>query len=154
MTYLKIVPVILILFICSGCLKMDVINEPVPELLLAERVCIIEDVDTRETYRTTMKSWLREQGIKAEVMPPDSTEDVCEWTLKYYGKWSWDIALYLADTRITAYHDGLEVGRVGLDIGQLDGYKWENGEKRIYKLMDMLSGRVDHYVLPSRKKKK
>ncbi|GKT37447.1 hypothetical protein ADUPG1_003385, partial [Aduncisulcus paluster] len=50
------------------------------------------------------------------------------------------VGLYLADAKITAYRDGSEAGRAWLNIGKLDGYKWEDGKVRIYKLMDMLSG--------------
>ncbi len=145
----------MVILCLSGCGKFDIIHEPVPEILQAEKVCIIDHVATRETFRTTLKQWLRQEGITPEMMPDDSGDDVCEWTLRYYGKWSWDVALYLADTQITAYHDGLEAGRVGMKIGQFDAYKWENGQERIFKLMDMLSGKVDQYKLnvPEKKNK-
>ncbi len=137
----------------GGCGKMDIINEPAPAILQADEVCIIDHVDTRETYRTALKKWFRKQGIKTSVFPEKAADDTCEWTIRYYGRWSWDIVVFLADTQITAYHDGVEAGRVGLVAGQLDTYKWEDGEERIFKLMDMLSGKTDHYVLPESKKK-
>nr|WP_239061090.1 Sbal_3080 family lipoprotein [Desulfovibrio sp. JC022] len=142
----------MILGLSAGCTSIEVVNEPVPEILEADKVCIIVHDDTRETFKTTLKEWLREQGITPDIYPQDSSEDVCEWTLKYEGRWSWIVALYLADAKITAYNDGYEAGRAWLEVGKWDGHKWEDGKGRIYKLMDMLSGKVDHYELPMKNK--
>ncbi len=145
----------MLLGLAAGCTSIDVINEPVPEILEADKVCIIVHDDTRETFKTTLKEWLIEQGVSPDIYPQDTSEDVCEWTLKYEGRWSWIVALYLADAKITAYHDGDEAGRAWLNVGKWDGYKWEDGKGRIYKLMDMLSGKADQYKLnvPDKKSK-
>ncbi|WP_421902039.1 Sbal_3080 family lipoprotein [Maridesulfovibrio sp.] len=150
MQYLKFYFVLVFLVVMAGCSSIDVVNEPVPEILQAEKVCIIEHDDTREAFKTTIKEWLREQGITPDVYPQGTSVDICEWTLEYEGRWSWMVGLYLADAKLTAYHDGSEAGRAWLDIGKWDGYKWEKGKVRIYKLLDMLSGKVDHYELPKK----
>ncbi|NDV27755.1 Sbal_3080 family lipoprotein [Desulfovibrio sp. JC010] len=139
---------LIVVVLVSGCTSIKVVNEPVPEILQADKVCIIVHDDTREVFKTTLKEWLREQGITPDVYPQETSVDVCEWTLEYEGRWSWVVALYLADAKITAYHDGAEAGRAWLEIGKWDGHKWEGGKQRIRKLMDMLSGKVDHYELP------
>lgn len=150
--YFKFFFIFTFLGFVAGCTSLEIVNEPVPEILEADKVCIIVHDDTREAFKTTIKEWLREQGITPDVYPQDSSEDICEWTLTYEGRWSWIVALYLADAKITAYHDGYEAGRAWLDIGKWDGYKWENGKQRIYKLLDLLSGKVDHYAMPMKDK--
>ncbi|MFW5498799.1 MULTISPECIES: Sbal_3080 family lipoprotein [unclassified Maridesulfovibrio] len=152
MQYLKLYFVVLILGGMAGCSSIAVVNEPVPDILQAEKVCIVVHDDTRELFKTTLKEWMREQGITPDIYPQDTSVDICEWSLTYEGRWSWMVGLYLADAKITAYRDGSEAGRAWLDIGKWDGYKWEDGKVRIYKLMDMLSGKVDHYELPTMQK--
>ncbi len=147
MKYFKLLLILIFFGFTAGCTSMKVTNEPVPEILQADKVCIIEHDDTRESFKTTIKEWLREQGITPDVYPQGTPEDICEWTLEYEGRWSWVVGLYLADAKIVAYRDGSEAGRVWLDVGKWDGYKWEKGKVRIYKLLDMLSGKVDHYEL-------
>jgi len=146
--------VFLYLGIAGGCTSFEVVNEPVPEILQAEKVCLVVHDDTREFFKTTLKEWLREQGITPDVYPQGTPVDICEWTLEYEGRWSWVVGLYLADAKITAYRDGSEAGRVWLDVGKWDGHKWEDGRERIYKLMNMLSGKSEGYDLPVKKKEK
>ena len=154
---MKIYRFILIFFflgIAGGCTSFEVVNEPVPDILQAEKVCLVVDDDTRELFKTTLKDWLMEQGIEPDVYPQGTSVDICEWTIEYEGRWSWVVGLYLADAKITVYRDGYEAGRVWLDVGKWDGHKWEDGRQRIYKLMNMLSGKVDYYDLPVKKKEK
>lgn len=148
--YIKIFLIFTLLGSASACSSMKVVNEPVPEILDADRVCIIVHDETREVFKTTLKEWLREQGITPDVYPQDAVVDSCEWSLRYEGRWSWAVGTYLADAKITAYRYGSEAGRSWLDVGKWDGHKWEKAKVRIYKLMDMLAGKADHYALPSK----
>ncbi|WP_320008157.1 Sbal_3080 family lipoprotein [Maridesulfovibrio sp.] len=152
MSIYKFILIFVFLGFAGGCTSFEVVNEPVPDILQAEKVCLVEHDDTREYFKTALKEWLREQGIKPDVYPQGASTDICEWTLEYKGRWSWLVGLYLADANIIAYHDGYEAGRVRLDVGKWDGHKWEDGRQRIFKLMDMLSGKVDHYDLSQKNK--
>ncbi|WP_432737357.1 Sbal_3080 family lipoprotein [Maridesulfovibrio sp. FT414] len=144
----------LVILATSGCGKFDVINRPAPELLQAETVCIIDDPETREGFKKAMQNWLNKENIKNQIVPASSKVDSCAWTMRYYGRWSWDLALFLSDAEITAYKNGIEAGEVNLRVGQWDSHKFEDGDNRIYKMMDMLSGKVDRYILTNPKKKK
>lgn len=152
--YIKVFLIFSLLGLASACSSMKVVNEPVPEVLDADKVCIVVDDNTRELFKTTIKEWLREQGITPDVYPQDTSIDICEWTLEYEGRWSWAVGTYLADAKITAYHYGSEAGRAWMDVGKWDGHKWEKAKVRIYKLMDMLAGKADHYKLPPKQVKK
>lgn len=152
--YIKLILIIMMLVSASSCSSMEVVNEPVPEILEAEKVCIIVDDNTRELFKTNIKEWLREQGITPDVYPKDTSVDICEWSLKYEGRWAWAVGMYLANAKITAYHYGAEAGRSWMDIGKWDGHKWEKAKVRIYKLMDVLAGKADHYALPPKQVKK
>ncbi|MFW5498974.1 MULTISPECIES: Sbal_3080 family lipoprotein [unclassified Maridesulfovibrio] len=147
MKYIKAVALLVVLIAVSGCGKFDVINRSTPDLLQAEKVCIVNHPDTREGFEAALKQWLTKENINNQVIPASSRSDACEWVLRYYGYWSWDMALFLSDAEIRAYHDGNEAGEVKLRVGQWDSHKFESGEKRIGKMMDMLSGKADHYVI-------
>lgn len=133
--------------IMSGCGKFDVINEPAKGISQAHNICIIKDGKTREGFSAAMESWLSKEGIKYSVLPVGSDVEICDWSLKYYGLWSWDLALFLSDAEITAFREGKLVGREKLRVGQWDAHKFEKGEVRIHKMMDMLFSKTDHYKL-------
>lgn len=130
-----------------GCGKFDVINDPAKGIDQAKNICIIKDGKTREGFCSAMESWLSKEGIKYSILPVGTDVEKCEWTLKYYGLWSWDLALFLSDAEITAFREGKLVGREKLRVGQWDAHKFEKGEVRIHKMMDMLFSKADHYKL-------
>jgi hypothetical protein len=136
-----------------GCGKFDVINEPANGIDQAPIICIIEEPNTREGFRAAIESWLRKEGIQYRVLPVMSDVTECDWALKYYGLWSWDLALFLSDAEITAFHNGKMVGREKLRVGQWDAHKFEKGEVRIHKMMDMLFSKTSSYELPTKSDK-
>lgn len=154
MSKLTILASCLVILLLTGCGKFTVVNDPASGIDKAPKVCIIKDPETREGFLQAMQSWLNKEGIANEVLMPGATSSDCEWVLRYYGKWSWDLALFLADAEITAFHDGKQVGRENLVVGQWDAHKFEKGEDRIHKMMDMLFSKVDHYVMPQTKNPK
>ncbi|SMF20823.1 Sbal_3080 family lipoprotein [Desulfovibrio gilichinskyi] len=154
MKILKLFCLVSILSIMTGCGKFDVINRPAPDILQAQHVCIIEDPETRPGFLVAMEEWLNKEKIAYQVVPQTSNNEICDWTLRYYGRWSWDLALFLSDAEISAYHLGKEAGKVNLRVGQWDSYKFEKGSTRISKMMDMLSSKIDHYPLPNTKPSK
>ncbi|WP_207261052.1 Sbal_3080 family lipoprotein [Desulfovibrio sp. Huiquan2017] len=142
-----------ILLAMAGCGKFDVINDPAEGISQAKKICIIKNTETREGFIVAMEHWLDKEGIAYRVLPAGSHVGDAEWTLTYYGLWSWDLALFLSDAEINAFHNKEMVGRVKLRVGQWDAHKFEKGEKRIYNLMDMLFAKIDRYPSPSSNKK-
>ena len=63
------------------------------------------------------------------------------------------MALFLADAEITAYYKGKQVGMEKLIVGQWDSNKFEKGEIRIHKMMDMLYSKAANYKMPKRTNK-
>ncbi len=107
--------------------------------------------DTRELFKTTLKEWMREQGITPDIYPQDTSVDICDGLSRTKGAGhGWSVCTWLMqDHGLSLWFRGW---RAWLNIGKWDGYKWENGKVRIYKLMNMLSGKVDHYELPTMQK--
>lgn len=138
-------------FLVSGCGKFDVINHPAEGIGQAPKICIVDNPQTRAGFMQAMQSWLSKEGISYQVLPAGTDTTDCEWSLRYIGRWSWDVALFLADAEITAYHQGKQVGQEKLIVGQWDAHKFEKGEVRIHKMMDMLFSKADHYVMPAKK---
>lgn len=131
--------------ILSGCGKFDVVNRPPQGIAEAPQICIVQDPSTKDGFRDAIQSWLDKEGIESEVLPPRAPLSTCPWMLTYYGRWSWDVAIFLSDARITAYKDEKYAGEVALKVGQWDAYKFEDGEKRIHKMMDLLYSKVDKF---------
>lgn len=139
------------LFLTAGCGKFDVINHPAEGISQAPKICIIDNPQTRDGFIQAMQSWLAKEGISYSILPAGTDAADCEWSLRYVGKWSWDLALFLSDAEITAYRSGKQVGNERLIVGQWDSNKFEKGEVRIHKMMDMLFSKANHYVMPEKK---
>lgn len=142
---------LLSLLILTGCGKMDVVNQPAIGIAEAPKICIIESPQVRQGFIQAIQSWLTKEGIAYQVLPANSDIEECEWALRYYGLWSWDLALFLSNAEITAYHNGKQVGQEKLIVGQWDANKFEKGEIRIHKMMDMLYSKASHYAMPKKK---
>jgi len=131
--------------VLSACGKMDVVHKPAVGIEEAQRLYIIKNDSTKEGFLQALESWCKKEGIRYSVLPSTANVQDHAWTLTYYGRWSWDLAIFLSDAEITAFHNGKIVGREKLVVGQWDKHKFEKGEKRIHKLMDMLYNRATHY---------
>lgn len=135
-----------ILLALPACGKMDVLHNPAPGIDEAPAIHIIKHDATRAGFLQALESWFKKEHIKYAVLPSNADPAEYDWALTYYGRWSWDLALFLSDAEITAYHDGKIVGREKLIVGQWDSKKFEKGEKRIHKMMDMLYNKETHYT--------
>ena len=146
----KMIAVMLITVVVSGCGKFDITHRAAEEALNAQSICIIKDEETREGFLEAVESWMERRNIQYTIIPDNSQVNSCEWCLEYYGRWSWDIAIFLSDSKIRLFHDGNEAGYVSIRVGQWDAYKFEDGEVRIHKMLDMLFGKESYYPLPER----
>ena len=101
MKCIKVLSLLVVLIAVSGCGKFDVMNRPSPDLLQAEQVCIVNNPETREGFQAAVGNWLTKENINYQVVPAGSKNNACDWVLRYYGFWSWDMALFLSDAEIT-----------------------------------------------------
>ena len=90
-----------------------------------------------------MESWLRSHDYTYTISPDSSKHDLDKLTLEYVGYWTWDMALYLENAEIEAYHNGQRVGEVKYRVpNTLNGNKFGNGAERIGYMMDVLFGEL------------
>jgi len=105
------------------------------------KIVIVKDNDTRNGFLEAMERWLDNHNFEYVVVPDNSKHQLDKLTLEYVGKWSWDLALYLREARISAYQEGQRVGEVEFRAANsLNLNKFGNAEKRISYMMDALLG--------------
>ncbi len=88
----------LVLSGCSIVREVSSIDEA-----LDERVCIIENAETRDGFLTAYQTTLHQMGYKPKVLPPFSSLDSCKVVSTYVGRWSWDLAIYMSYAQIDVY---------------------------------------------------
>ncbi|WP_147822285.1 Sbal_3080 family lipoprotein [Salidesulfovibrio onnuriiensis] len=128
-----------------ACGKMDVVHKPAAGIEDAQKLYIIKSDTTKIGFLEALESWCKKEGVRYEVLPSSANPSDHEWALTYFGRWSWDLAIFLSNAEITAFHNGKQVGQEKLIVGQWDKNKFEKGEKRIHKMMDMLYDKASHY---------
>lgn len=138
--------VICLSFMVSACGKMDLMHTPAPGIADASSICIVKNDSTRPGFLQALESWFQKESIRYKVLPSNATIADHEWVITYFGAWSWDLAIFLSHAEINAYHNGKLAGREKLLVGQWDKNKFEKGEQRIHKLMDMLYDKTTHYT--------
>lgn len=90
-----------------------------------------------------MEEWLNSHNYKYIVVPDGFEHDLDKLSLEYVGLWSWDMAIFLADARITAYHKGQKVGEAKyIASNNFNFSKFGNGAERIKHMMDVLFGKI------------
>ena len=118
-------------------------------------IVIVKDNDTRNGFLETIERWLDNHNFEYVVVSDNSKHQLDKLTLEYVGRWSWDLALYLREARISAYHEGQRVGEVEFKAANsLNFNKFGNAEKRISYMMDALFGErsvneINEKLLPS-----
>lgn len=125
----KYIFLVLSLVMLSGC-GMAYKHQPINGLSQNDKICIINSIDTKAVFENTMVEWLREHNYQPQVLPANSNIIDCEWTLTYYGKWSWDVAFYLSDAEIKAYRNGNFAGESKFHVR---GGNWNASPKKYSK---------------------
>ena len=127
--------------ILAGCAGPKYISSVIEDVGSAE-IVIINDKETRAGFQEAMENWLKSHNYKFVVAPDGSKHDLDKLSLEYVGLWSWDLAIFLADARITAFHKGQRVGQVEFKASNNFNFdKFGSGEKRIWNMMDILFGK-------------
>ena len=138
---------LLCLLMLAGCRKTVMIHDPAEGISTAPVMCLVENANTPAGFLHAIEGWFEKQDIAYELKPHHTETDSCEWTITYTGWWEWENdTYYLSDAEIFAHRNGVQVGRETLLMGRSDKTRFEDGEQRIHKLMDMLYGRALHYT--------
>ena len=103
-------------------------------------ICIIEDTAVRSGFLRAYKKALQEKGYRTKILDENSNHDDCELTTTYTGRWSWDMALYMAYAEIRVYRDGVKKGEAIYDATGGAGLpkKWIKAEEKIKELVNLL----------------
>ncbi|MGL6314296.1 Sbal_3080 family lipoprotein [Vibrio sp. WXL103] len=105
------------------------------------QVTIIKDEATRDIFLTTMLDWCDANQYTCKVSHEGTEQDEDELTLDYIAKWSWDIATFIGEARISAFHEGERVGNVTFSApNNANLNKFGDDEARISAMMDVLFG--------------
>ncbi len=130
---------VLAVLLASACSIKREIN-PVARTPGEREICIIEDPAVREGFLQTYRRELESKGYVVRLLPKGSLIDACPLTTTYLGRWSWDLAIYLAYAEINVYRNGERAGQALFDArrggGRLD--KFGSGESRIVELVSEL----------------
>ena len=131
----------LLFIFLSGC-AITYTQQPINVPKAKNKICIIHNPKTRAGFERNMVGWLHEHQYRTKILPQYSNKNVCEWLLTYYGKWSWDLAIYLSDAEILAYHKGAYVGYSKFHIQaaymSLNLQKYGSADTRVRAMMDKL----------------
>ncbi len=131
-----------LLTVLAGCAGPQYNGSVIDDVGGAE-IVIINDIETRSGFQNAMEDWLISHNYKFGVAPDGSKHDLDKISLEYIGLWSWDMAIFLADARITAYHKGQMVGEVKYKASNNFNFsKFGNGAERIMLMMDVLFGKI------------
>jgi hypothetical protein len=134
----KILWCVFIVALMTGCAGPRYTGSPIGDVNSA-KIVIINDKQTRSGFQDAMESWLSMNNYDYIVAPEGSKYDFEKINLEYVGKWSWDLALFMSDARISAYHEGQRVGYVQYEApNSLNANKFGNAEERIGYMMDVL----------------
>ena len=104
----------------------------------ASIINIVDNPATRKGFLNAMTSWLGENGYEYSILPEGSNPEEKGWALTYTGRWSWDIAIYLAKATIEAYHNGVSAGNAKYSAGSASLDKFRNAEETVKKMMSNL----------------
>ena len=128
--------------ILAGCAGPKYTGSTIADIGGAE-IVIINDKETRSGFQKAMEDWLNSHNYEYVVAPDSSKHDLDKLSLEYIGLWSWDLAIFLADARITAYHKGQRVGEVKYKASNNFNFsKFGGGAERIKHMMDVLFGKI------------
>ena len=137
----RVIAIIFCVFIIAGCgvkhkyKAADGINQAI-------QICIVNNPATKEGFQNTMVSWLKRNNYEVKLLPQGSNLSECEWTLTYYGKWSWDATIYLSDAEIIAYHNGQRVAESKFHVSggafSFNPNKYGAAESRVQTMMSNL----------------
>lgn len=97
---------------------------------------IVENTQTRSGFLESIKNWLEENGFEYTIV---SQKPKNIPYLRYEGKWSWDLTIYLRRGFISLYLDNKMASRCKIEVpNNLNLSKFDKGENKIDIMMDLL----------------
>jgi hypothetical protein len=110
------------------------------EISKETELCIIENPAVREGFLQTLQSSLTKKNINHRVVSNRSIPKECEWTMRYVGRWNWDMALYMSYAEIQVFHNGNLDGEAIYDStrGGANLGKFIDAEPKIEELVNEL----------------
>ncbi len=93
--------------------------------------------------KSTLNDEEPKNGYTYSVKASGSKHDLKKLTLEYVGHWRWDLALFLSNAKVEAFHEGQRVGEATYNAPNgLNTKKFSNASERIQYLMDVLFGKL------------
>lgn len=141
---MKYIYMIFFLVLVSGCASPRYTANKVAQNVSPENdVVIIKDPDTKEGFLLAISDWLTENGYEFEIQDEGSNHDLEKVTIEYIGYWNWDLAIYLSEARVEAFHQGQRIGEVNYRApNTLSTVKFGEARERIFYMMDVLFGQM------------
>lgn len=129
----------------TGCSGPRFTGGSISADILASRPAIlsIDDKETREGFKLAIEDWLTEENYTNTTAADGTQHDPKKITLEHVGYWKWDLALFLSQAEIDAFHQGQRVGSVTFKApNNMNLNKWGSAEKRIKLMLDILFGKI------------
>lgn len=103
-------------------------------------LCIIENPAVRDGFLHTLQSSLSKRNINHRIISNRSIPKECEWTMRYVGRWNWDMALYMSYAEIQVFRNGNLDGEAIYDStrGGANMGKFIDAEPKIEELVNEL----------------
>ena len=141
MKFIRLLLVLAVVSVVSACSAPSYKGNSIAEETLKSKpeIVIIKDSETKEGFLETIQKWLSSNGYIYQVKPDHSKHDQDKVTLEYVGYWKWDLALYLSQADLEAFHEGQRVGEVNYKAANNFNFnKFSNAEERINYMLDVL----------------
>lgn len=140
----KLSIIVAVLLLVSGCASPRYTSEKVlTEVKPENEIVIVKDTKTKEGFLSAVSDWLKENGYSFTVTDDGSNHDLEKVTIEYVGHWKWDLAIFLSEARIEAFHEGQRVGKVNYRApNTFSTVKFGKARDRIFYMMDVLFGKI------------
>ena len=138
MKFYKLLILPILLMLLSGCnIKQNI--QPASTLKTKE-ICIVNNPPVRAGFLTAYIQELHKKGYKTKLLAANSPLNSCKVVSTYMGRWSWDMAIYLAYADIKVYKNGQLAGSAVYDSrsGSANMSKFIDGEEKIKELTNQL----------------
>ena len=107
--------------------------------LQSKEVCIVKNEKVRESFLESYTNALEKKNYNVKVMDLHAARE-CKVKSTYTANWLWDLALYMAYTKITVYKDNDIAGEAVYDslAGGGNMSKFINADNKIHELVSEL----------------
>lgn len=142
---MKKIFIMLAVTLLTACASPRYTGQSIDNLVTTKKphVVVIRDAQTREGFLEVMTEWLKKNDYTYTVESSYAKHAPDNVTLEYKGHWKWDLALYLHNAEIEAYHGGQRIAEVTYRApNSLNPNKFSSAETRITYLMDVLFGKL------------